>query len=112
LAVGLVFGLGAAVFFGSLDAHDLLDILVAGLNVGLVCGLFSGMLGALVFGAQSCLSHLALRLVVWWHNLAPWKYAQFLDTAVDRIFLRNVGGGYIFVHRLLLEYFAELGDTE
>ena len=26
----------------------------------------------------------------------------------ERILLRKVGGGYIFVHRMLLEYFAEL----
>lgn len=27
---------------------------------------------------------------------------------VDLIFLRRVGGGYIFVHRLLMEHFAEM----
>jgi hypothetical protein len=26
----------------------------------------------------------------------------------DLIFLRRVGGGYIFVHRLLMEHFAEM----
>jgi hypothetical protein len=26
----------------------------------------------------------------------------------DRIFLRKVGGGYIFIHRMLMEYFAAL----
>jgi hypothetical protein len=26
----------------------------------------------------------------------------------ERIFLRKVGGGYIFIHRLLMEYFADL----
>src|SRR5205814_6953841 len=38
----------------------------------------------------------------------PWKYPRFLDYASERILLRKVGGGYIFVHRLLLEYFAAL----
>jgi len=28
--------------------------------------------------------------------------------ATDRIFLRKVGGGYIFIHRMLMEYFAAL----
>jgi len=32
----------------------------------------------------------------------------FLEFAVNPIFLRRVGGSYIFVHRLLMEYFAEL----
>jgi hypothetical protein len=38
----------------------------------------------------------------------PWNYPRFLDYAAERILLRKVGGGYIFVHRLLLEYFAAL----
>ncbi len=42
----------------------------------------------------------------------PWDYVRFLDYATDRIFLRRVGGGYIFVHRLLLEHFAALGADE
>jgi hypothetical protein len=32
----------------------------------------------------------------------------FLDYCAERIFLRKVGGGYIFVHRLLMEHFASL----
>jgi hypothetical protein len=31
-----------------------------------------------------------------------------LNYCVDLIFLRRVGGGYIFVHRLLMEHFAEM----
>ena len=36
----------------------------------------------------------------------PWNYVKFLDYAAERILLRKVGGGYIFIHRMLLEYFA------
>jgi hypothetical protein len=36
------------------------------------------------------------------------KLVPFLDHCVDLIFLRRVGGGYIFVHRLLMEHFAEM----
>jgi hypothetical protein len=36
------------------------------------------------------------------------KFFNFLDHCVDLIFLRRVGGGYIFVHRLLMEHFAEM----
>jgi hypothetical protein len=36
------------------------------------------------------------------------NYPPFLDYAAERILLRKAGGGYIFVHRLLLEYFASL----
>jgi hypothetical protein len=30
----------------------------------------------------------------------------FLDYAAERLFLRKVGGGYSFIHRLLQDYFA------
>jgi hypothetical protein len=33
---------------------------------------------------------------------------RFLDYAVERIFLRRVGSGYMFVDRLLQEHFASL----
>jgi hypothetical protein len=33
---------------------------------------------------------------------------RFLDDAVRLIFLQKVGGGYIFIHRSLLQYFAAL----
>jgi hypothetical protein len=42
----------------------------------------------------------------------PWNYARFLDYAVDRIFLQKVGGGYIFIHRLLMEHFAAMQFEE
>jgi len=38
-------------------------------------------------------------------------HEALLDYAADRIFLRKVGGGYIFIHRMLMEYFAAL-ETE
>jgi hypothetical protein len=39
------------------------------------------------------------------HNVA---HDALLDYAAGRIFLRKVGGGYIFIHRMLMEYFASL----
>jgi hypothetical protein len=50
----------------------------------------------------------AFAVVFWVLTFVGWKYAPFLDFAADRILLRKVGGGYIFIHRLLMEYFAEL----
>jgi hypothetical protein len=49
-----------------------------------------------------------LRLVLRHNGSAPWHYVDFLDYAAERIFLRKVGGGYIFIHRLLQDYFATL----
>ncbi|MBE7532606.1 MAG: hypothetical protein HND44_12570 [Chloroflexi bacterium] len=32
----------------------------------------------------------------------------YLDDMANRIFLRKVGGGWVFIHRTLLDYFASL----
>lgn len=61
-------------------------------------------------GGLACLRHLLLRAMLVRNDLAPWAYARFLDDAAARMLLRKVGGGYVFVHRLLLEWFAERGD--
>ena len=37
---------------------------------------------------------------------------RFLDQASERVFLRKVGGGYIFVPRLLLEWYAQRWEEE
>ncbi|MGB3513581.1 MAG: pentapeptide repeat-containing protein [Microcoleaceae cyanobacterium] len=42
------------------------------------------------------------------NNKIPWDYASFLDYAAERIFLQKVGGGYIFIHRMLMEHFAQM----
>ena len=49
-----------------------------------------------------------LRFILWRNGYIPRNYADFLDYAAERIFLRKVGGGYIFIHRMLMEYFASL----
>jgi hypothetical protein len=63
---------------------------------------------ALWAGGRAALQHLVLRLVLVRNRSAPWRLVDFLDEATDRLLLRKVGGGYVFVHRLLLEYFADL----
>jgi hypothetical protein len=61
-------------------------------------------------GGRASLQHLVLRLLLVRNKAAPWKYIRFLDEATDRLFLRKVGGGYVFIHRLLLDYFADLQE--
>ncbi len=67
-----------------------------------------GLGGAFGFGGLACIQHVVLRFFLWRGGWLPWRLPQFLDYAADRILLRKVGGGYIFIHRLLLEYFAGL----
>ena len=68
-------------------------------------GISNGLLIGLVAGA-ACIQHFVLRALLWRQGVVPWNYARFLDYATERCFLQKVGGGYIFVHRLLLEHFA------
>jgi hypothetical protein len=63
-------------------------------------------------GGKASLQHLVLRRLLVRNKAAPWRYVEFLDEATDRLLLRKVGGGYVFVHRLLLDYFADLQKGE
>jgi DNA polymerase III delta prime subunit len=80
---------------------------VEGLLYGLVNSITLGYAIWLAYGGFAVVQHWLLRRVLETDGAIPRNYAAFLDTAVRLIFLRGVGGGYIFVHRYLLEYFAE-----
>ena len=45
------------------------------------------------------------------HQAIPQDFLSFLDHAAERNLLRKVGGGYMFVHLLLLDYFRENGRS-
>ena len=72
--------------------------------------MLAGVLVGLLKGGLASFRHYVLRFLLWRSKSIPWNYSRFLDFAAEHILLRKVGGGYIFVHRLLLEYFASL-DT-
>ena len=78
--------------------------LVGALIGALIGGLGAGLLG----GGSACLRHFSLRLILYRIGYIPWNYARFLDYATERLFLQKVGGGYIFIHRMLLEHFAQM----
>jgi hypothetical protein len=80
--------------------------LLGGVDFGLIVGLTSGLAGGGLFS----LRHVVLRLMLWVNRSTPLRYVRFLDYAVEHLFLRKVGGGYIFVHRMLMEYFASLPE--
>jgi DNA polymerase III delta prime subunit len=84
------------------DAGDWLGRAIWGVDLLAWIGLFIAM----EKGGYFLLDHLAARYVLRRKDLIPWHLVRFLDTAAERLFLRKVGGGYIFVHRTLLEYFA------
>jgi len=66
----------------------------------------------LINGGFATVQHLMLRIHLWKIRNVPWHYPRFLEHAHERILLRRVGGGYMFVHKLLLDYFASLDMVE
>lgn len=68
----------------------MVDVVVVGLFVGL--GEF--------------MKHFILRWLLAYYKHLPFHLVPFLEFAKERPLLRRVGGGYIFIHRTLLEYFA------
>ena len=79
-------------------------------SIGLLIGVSAGLLYGLLNGGLAFLQHWTLRLLLWHAGSIPWSYPRFLDYAAERILLRKVGGGYIFIHQELLEYFASLNQ--
>jgi hypothetical protein len=102
LAFGPLFGLASRLGLG------LVGGLAFGLLLGLAFGPLAGWFAVLQFGGKAAILHFILRYFLWRGGYLPWSLVRFLDHAAERILLRKVGGGYIFIHRLLQDYFASL----
>jgi hypothetical protein len=109
--IGIGFGLIVSIIFtimtyislgdaGRIDYNDIYVVVALGGMATLIAGAW--------YGGLDIIQHYSLRLVLGLNGSIPWNYERFLDYAANRIFLRRVGGGYIFVHRLLMEHFAEM----
>jgi hypothetical protein len=75
-------------------------------NTVLFVALILGANAMLWYGGLDVIQHYILRFFLYWKGHMPLHYANFLDYATRLVFLQKVGGGYIFIHRLLLEHFA------
>ena len=94
--------------------------LIAGLSVGLIgglsdvpsgglfVGLFVGLIGGLNRGGSAVVKHYSLRIILWIKGYTPFNFIKFLDHCAKLILLKKVGGGYMFIHRMLLEHFAKM----
>jgi hypothetical protein len=105
--VGLIFGLLIMFVVGPLQALTLRpnspsDIILITLSYGLL----SVPLIGLPNGGVACIQHGILRLFLQRVGSIPRHYTRFLDYAAELLLLQKVGGGYIFIHRLLMEHFA------
>ncbi len=106
LPVGLLTGLVFALVFERTSG------MADGIGQGLRNGLLVALAVALFYGGLACLQHLCVRSLLVYNQYAPVRYVGFLDEASDRILMRRAGSGYIFIHRLLLEYLADLNIAD
>jgi uncharacterized protein YjbI with pentapeptide repeats len=72
------------------------------LPFGALVALFVGLRN----GGLFCVQHFAIRLLLKLGRPACWRYRRFLDFAADRLLIEKVGVGYVFSHKLFLNYFA------
>jgi DNA polymerase III delta prime subunit len=88
--------------------HSLFGRPMEGIYYGALAGVIFGGIMALRGGGFACFQHYFVRILLLCAGYIPWNYVRFLDYAAEQILLRKVGGGYIFIHRMLLEHFASL----
>jgi hypothetical protein len=101
-SAGLMGGLGGL-------ALGLIVGLIGGRMTGLVYCVLGGLCVGLWYGGLDVIQHFLVRFLLWRAGSLPWRLASFLDYAAEELhFLQKVGGGYIFVHRYLLEHFAAM----
>jgi eukaryotic-like serine/threonine-protein kinase len=106
LAAGLIAGLSAGLISG----------LASGLAFGTHAGIAAGLGFALsfapapivMFGGDACLQHYLVRAWLAGGRAAPWRYPRFLEAMAQRLLLRRSGSAFLFIHRLLRDYLADL----
>jgi hypothetical protein len=106
--IGLAYGLN--IYIASDEPHQY--VLGTTFIYGSLAGFWIGSIIGLMRGGLFSIQHLFTRLTLWLSGKAPLRYVHFLNSAVDIVLLRRVGGGYAFIHRTLLEYFVALGTGE
>ncbi len=110
--VGIALGLILVYIHYLTQPYAILDLewgVVHRLSLGdwLVSALGGFWLAFLLFGGIPVLGHYLLRLSLYLQGRTPWRYVHFLDYASRLILLQKVGGGYVFIHRLLLKRLAD-----
>jgi NACHT domain-containing protein len=110
LVGGLLTGLLAILLTNSLllliTGRSLWSISLA---VGGLIGLGTGIILGMRAGGFAFILHFVLRNTLKKQGILPADSIALLDYASRQILLQKVGGGYMFIHRLLAEYFASSG---
>jgi transcriptional regulator with XRE-family HTH domain len=110
LVGGVASGAVSALAFGLVGKLPGWPIL--SMHLALAFGVMFALQCVLVFGGIAWLQHYVLRWYLWRSGAFPARCVPFFDYATEKILLFKFGGGYIFAHRLLLDYFASLYPEE
>jgi hypothetical protein len=84
--------------------------IINGLNLGLHLAIVFGLIAWFRRGGGAYLRHLVLRTLLARDRVIPANLVGFLEYAANLVLLRRRGGGYEFVHGLLLEHFASFDE--
>ena len=107
IPAGLLFGLVVDPYVRQPLIEDAVRTEHASLMAGVSVGLFVFTALFLIYGGFTVLMHAVLRLWLAWRTPLPLGLPRMLDRAVELRLMRRVGGGYVFLHRTLLDYFAD-----
>jgi hypothetical protein len=102
IILGLVYLIGYGIAYQL--GYAFLDGMADGLALGTAFGLAFGPINR---GTEFIVQHFVLRQLLYLNGKLPQRLTNFLNYATSLILMRRVGGGYIFLHRSLLEYFSK-----
>lgn len=114
-------GMGTGLFFGVLTALSCTTISSQGgrvafnqgeiLSIALFIAVIVGVVVVLRGGLGEALKHYVLRFFLWREGKLPLRLIPWLEFCRARLLLRRQGGAYLFWHKTLQDYFAELDDV-
>lgn len=81
--------------------------LVLGIGLAIIVTIGGSYEIFMLYGGTALIEHYTLRWCLWRQGVLPWNCLDFCNAAVERVFLSKIGGGYMFLHTLLKEHFAE-----
>lgn len=87
--------------------YDIEVLTILSFGVGLAGGLVSRLGSRPMYGLTPYFQHQLLVQALVRSGCIPSRFLTFLDFAADHVLLQRVGGGYRFIHALLLDYFAD-----
>jgi hypothetical protein len=118
---GMIFGLSSGLLIGLvvgtyyfLSGDSLINTWARFISVGyfsslvlgIICAFFVRLVIDIILVIENTAQKLAIRFILAQQEYLPFRANHFLDYAVACVFLRKVGDGYIFIHRLLKDYFV------